>query len=81
MSDLEILKQNKPAVAELVEQWRAKYNKTFDLTDPSQQADFYEGLVELGRHMASASVFGTLNAEVSVDGVCGLTITARPHSP
>ena len=79
MSDLELLKQNKPAVAELIEQWRAKYNKTFDLTDPAEQADFYEGLVELGRHVASVSIFATLDIKVSIDGVSGLTVTAKPN--
>lgn len=79
MSELQLLKENKPAIAELVEQWQAKYNRTFDLKDPAEQATFYEGLVELGRHIAAASDSANLNVQVSVQGVSGLKVTAVPN--
>lgn len=74
MSDLEILKQNKPDVAKLLERWRSKYERTFDFKDPAEQASFYEAVVEMARHMAVAAETGTAKLTVSNEGVTGLII-------
>lgn len=75
MSDLEILKQNKPKVADLLERWRSKYERTFDLKDPAEQASFYEAVVEMARHMAVAAETGTAKLTASNEGATGLIIS------
>jgi hypothetical protein len=74
MSDLELLKQNKPDVAVFLEQWRSKYERTFDLKDVADQANFYEGVVEMARHMAVAAHAGTVQVTASNEGATGLII-------
>ena len=48
MSDIEILQQKNPSLASLVERWRSKYNKSYDLSSTKDQADFYEGVLPMG---------------------------------
>ncbi len=74
----EILKQRKPDVAQFVDRWQQKYQRTFDLKDQAEQACFYEGVLELARHLAAASQSATARISLSIDGVTGLTIAAQP---
>jgi len=74
MSDLEILKQNDPEMAEVLERWRSRYEKDYDLTGRADQATFYEGVTEMARHMAVTAKTGTAKLTVSNDGASGLTI-------
>jgi phosphoglycolate phosphatase-like HAD superfamily hydrolase len=74
----EILRQRKPEVAQFVERWQSRYQRTFDLKDPGEQATFYEGVLELARHLAAASESATARVSLSVDGVTGLTLAAQP---
>lgn len=74
MSDKEILKQKNPQLAEFIEQWQAKYDKTFDLTTKEGQAIFYEGILEMARHMAIDLKSVTLKIDVCNEGVSGLNV-------
>jgi len=74
MNDLELLRQNKPAIAEFIKEWRLKYNRSFDLKDLKDQADFYEAVVEIGRHIAIFSDKAELNVEVSNQGISTFNI-------
>jgi hypothetical protein len=69
MSDTTILKEKNPAVAEFVEQWRAKYQKSFNFSNTEDQADFYEGMLEIARHIATNSAGAFLQIQVSNSGV------------
>jgi len=75
MSDLEILKQDNPDLVQLLERWRSKYERSFDLKDPAEQATFYEGVLEIARHMAVTAETGTAKLTVSNVGVAGLTLS------
>ena len=78
MSDLELLKQRRPDIASFVQDWKDKYNRNFDLRDHYEQANLYEALVELARHVAVTSDSVTLDLQTSVDGVSGLRLAATP---
>ena len=70
MSDLEVLKQRKPAIAEFIEQWRKKYeNRVFDFKKETEQADFYEAMLEMARHIAHTADSAKLVTAASVDGM------------
>ena len=75
----EILKQKNPALAQLVERWQTKYgNRVYDLTSIREQADFYEGVLEMAKHMAAASSTGRLELTVSSSGPSGLKLDVVP---
>jgi len=81
MSDVEILRQKDPNLADLIDQWRAKFQgRPFDLTKEADRADFYEGIMEMTRHIASGSASGMLHLTVCNDGVTGLSVSSVPTS-
>jgi len=80
MSDTEILKQRRPEIAEFIEHWRSKYQKNFDFSDSKEQANFYEAMVELGRHLASTASSASLNVVVSNDGLCHVDVNSTPEA-
>lgn len=80
MSDITVLKERNPATAEFVIAWRQKYERTFDLTDDAEKANFYEGMIEMARHIATVADTATLGAMLSVDGVSSIRADAVPHS-
>ena len=76
MSDLTVLKEKNPAVAEFVQAWEAKYQRTYDLSEVGQQADFYEGVLEMARHVAKTNSGVTLKIGVSTTGVSEMLISS-----
>lgn len=74
----EILRQRKPEIADWLERWQNKYQRVFDLKDPAEQAAFYEGVLEMARHLAVASETATARVALSAEGVTGLTISTQP---
>jgi len=80
MSDMELLKQTRPDVAEFLERWRERYGGDRNLEQESDKAEFYEGVLELARHIAQTSTNATLHVDVSTEGVSGVRITSVPKS-
>ena len=80
MSDMEILKQNKPEVAEVLAQWRRKYERGFDFSNSAEQANFYEAMLELGRHLASTASSASIQLGVSNLGVDRVSISVTPEA-
>ena len=80
MDDMVVLRERNPATAEFVAAWRQKYERTFDLTDDAEKATFYEGVVEMARHIATSADTVTPRAIMSIDGVSCLMADAIPHS-
>ena len=82
MSDLEILRQKNPNLAEFIEQWRNKYgNRVFDLeNNVADQADFAEGMMEMARHMASGMRSADFTLKVCNEGVTGFEVSGAPKS-
>ena len=78
--DMVVLRDRNPATAEFVAAWRQKYERTFDLTDEAEKANFYEGMAEMARHIATSADTATLSTMLSVDGVSFVRATAVPHS-
>jgi hypothetical protein len=77
---MEILRQKNPSLADLTERWQNKYSRAYDLSSTRDQADFYEGVLEMARHMASASTTGRLELSVSPDGPSCLKLNVIPLS-
>ena len=83
MEDMTVLKQRKPNVAQFLESWSAKNEqRQFDFSNQEDQADFFEALQDMGRHIAHVSTSATLSSIVSVDGVntVYLNIAPTPHT-
>lgn len=79
MEDMTILKQRKPNVAQFLESWIARNEKrSFDFSKEEDQADFYEALQDMGRHIAHVSQSATLSSIISVDGVNTLYVNVTP---
>ena len=76
MSDTTLLHESNPTLADFVDRWRSKYQRSYDLTQTSEQANLYEGLVEMARHVAAGSNVASLNLAVSNTGVSQLNLTA-----
>lgn len=80
MKDLTILREKNPAMAESIEAYRRKYEKTYNFSDVADQATFYEAMVEMGRHVATNAAGASLELKVSTDGVSHVEVTATPKS-
>ena len=80
MSDTTILRENNPETAQFVEAWRAKYQRAYDFTDEVEQANYYEGVVEMARHIATSGGSASLSAEVSTKGVSEVRSLASPYT-
>lgn len=74
--DLTILRAKSPETAAFVEQWRAKYQRTFDFSKTEDQADFYEGVSEMGRFIAKNNAVASLQVHVTTAGVAEVSIDA-----
>lgn len=75
---MELLIQNNPALSDLVTRWKSKYERSYDLSSVLDQADFYEGVVEIARHMAAASSSGRMELTVNPNGPCTLSLNVVP---
>ena len=73
-----ILREKKPAVADFIGQWQQKYQRAFRLTDAAEQANFYEAMVEIARHLAHSSTSVAVSLTVSNEGVDGLRLSVCP---
>lgn len=80
MSDLTILRENNPASAEFVEAWRQKYQRSFDFSSTEDQAIFYEGMVELARHIATQTGAARLGVTVSTKAVSEVSVSVTPNN-
>ena len=80
MSDMEILKEKRPEVAEVLAHWRSKYERGFDFSNTSEQANFYEAMLELGRHLASTASSASISLGVSNQGVDRVNISVTPEA-
>ena len=80
VEDAAVLRERDPETAEFVDAWRAKYERTFDLSDTAQQATFYEGMLEMSRHVATAAGTVSLAVRLSTDGVSQICADAVPRS-
>jgi len=78
MSDTTILREKHPAVAEFVEHWRAKYQRHYDFSKTEDQADFYEGMLEIARHIATNGAGANITVATSTSGVSGLNVSVSP---
>ena len=67
-----------PDVAELVERWNNRYAKSYDLSSVREQADFYEGVLEMAKHMASSSSTGQLSLTLGPSGPNELRLNVVP---
>ena len=79
--DMTILRQKQPAIAEFIDDWKKRYEgRQFDLTNEADQADFYEAMVEMSRHMAHVGGKATLSTIVNNEGVDTLYTKVAPRS-
>ena len=46
-----------------------KYEKKYDLSDETNQANFYESMLEISRHIAHSAVSAQINTVVNNDGL------------
>jgi hypothetical protein len=75
-----VLREKKPEVAEFIQQWRKRYQRNYSLNETAEQANLYEALVEIARHLASGSKSAKVSLTVNNDGVDGLQITVCPKT-
>ena len=82
MSDeMTVLRQKEPAIAEFLDDWRSRYeHRQFDFSNETDQADFYEAMTEMARHVAQVAGSATLSSLVSVSGVDTLYLKAAPKT-
>ena len=76
--DMTILRQKEPAIAEFIDDWKKQYeNRKIDLTKEEGQAEFYEAMVEMARHIAHVSDSVTLSTLVNNLGVDTVYVKAN----
>lgn len=72
--DLTVLRQKNAAEADFIQVWRNKYQRKFDFSIEKDKADFYEGLLELAKHIPIGSSVAAVNISASTDGISGLSV-------
>lgn len=77
--DLTVLRENNSAEAEFVQAWREKYERAYDFSKDEDQATFYEGAMEMARHIAITSKTGSLDSICSTHGVSQIVLNSTPH--
>lgn len=75
-SDTTILREKKPDVADYIETWRKKYQKSYDFTKSEEQATFYEGVLEMARFIATTNTGATSVVFVNTEGVAEVRLNA-----
>lgn len=78
MLDLTIVKAKNPAVAEFLESWVDMYQRQYDFSLPEEQAIFYEGVMELTKHIAKNLPSACLKISNNAMGVSELNISLSP---
>jgi|LakMenE18May11ns_1017448.scaffolds.fasta_scaffold9535684_2 hypothetical protein len=76
----QILKNNKPEVAEFLHLWKNRFERSYDLSDINEQADFYEGISCLARFIAKNSKNGSLKCSPCSLGIEALSVEAEPKA-
>lgn len=77
--DLEVLRSRNADIAQYIEQWRNKYEgRSFDFKDDKEQADFYEGVLEMARHIAHTSDRASLTLIPNNNGISSLYVNVTP---
>jgi hypothetical protein len=78
MKDITILKEKNPSMAAYIEAWRNRYQRSYDFSKTEDQATFYEGLVEMGKHVPINSGLASIELKVNSEGVESLTFATTP---
>lgn len=81
MSDLAILRSKNPGLASYLDNWQKKFEgRTFNFADENHQADFYEAITEMAKHIAHSSKTASLKTVVNPDGVSTLYVNVTPKT-
>lgn len=72
-----ILTEKNPKLAEFLDRWSNKYNRSYNFSDTSDQAIFYEGVVELARHVASETSGANMSITTNTAGVGSLQVVVN----
>jgi hypothetical protein len=72
-----ILTERNPKLADFLERWSNKYNRSYNFSDTSEQAIFYEGIVELARHVASETPGASMSMTTNTAGVGSLQVVVN----
>ena len=78
MSDTTILRQHDQATADFIDRWRAKYRRNYDFSKTEDQPDFYEGMLEMARHIATHNSGAGVLCSASTRGVDLLSVGVVP---
>lgn len=80
-NELEILKGRHPEIAKFIENWQNKYEgRSFDLKNQIDQADFYEAMLEIARHIAHTATQVSVKSLLSVEGITTVYVNAIPST-
>lgn len=75
---IEIIKAKNANLGQWLEQWQKRYEKKYNFADSNDQATFYEGMMEMTKHIAHASNGASLSLVLNPEGVTTVYISAAP---
>lgn len=77
VDELVVLRFKNPELASYLENWKAKYERNFDFSVPAQQADFFEGITEISKHIAHCNKSANLKIVVGTEGVTTIYVNTN----
>lgn len=77
-ADTEIIKAKNANLGQWIEMWKKRYEKKYNFSNINDQADFYEGITEMARHLAHASNGASLSLVLNQEGVTTVYVNAAP---
>jgi hypothetical protein len=77
-ADVEVIKAKNANLGQWIEQWKKRYEKRYNFSDQNEQATFYEGVLEMAKHIAHASNGASLSIVLNPEGVTTVYVNASP---
>jgi len=73
--DLTILSEKKPEVAKFLKNWCNQNERKFNFSDEKEQANFYEAIAELAKHLSFNGESAFLSTVVNSEGIQTVNIS------
>jgi hypothetical protein len=77
-ADVEVIKAKNPNLGQWIEQWKKRYEKRFNFSNPNDQADFYEAMLEMARHLCHSANGASLSLVLNPEGVTTVYVNSAP---
>jgi hypothetical protein len=77
-TEVEVIKAKNVSLGQWIEHWKRRYEKKYDFSNINDKATFYEGMMEMAKHIAHGSNGASLSLVLNPEGVTTVYVNASP---